>query len=111
MVRTTQFNLDRISMQHRLSTTHCSLHMCASMLRLMTSNLLIRALVYAIDVCMIACGCTCVYQEHTHQSWIACMQIVSQGQWYKLYDNVIVPRCESPHDIRKMKTLLKNFLL
>ena len=63
--------------------------------RLMTSNLLFKALVYTLDVCMTVCRCTCVCQERTRQIWITWMQIVSQGQRNKLYEYVYVLRCDS----------------
>ena len=83
---TAQFKLDRTRVQHGLDTTHFSFHMRASMhvhARLMISNLRCIALVYALDVC----------KMHTPNLDYACMQIVSQGQWNKLYKHVHVLRC------------------
>ena len=53
--------------------------------RLMTSNLLCIALVYALDMCMSG--------MYTPNLDYMCMQIVSQGQWNKLYKHVHVLRC------------------
>ena len=106
---TAQFKLDRTRVQHGLNTTRFSFYMRASMrvhTRLMTSYLLLKTLVYTLDVCMTVCRCTCACQECTHQIWIMCMQIVSQGQWNKLYEHVHVPRCNSPRDT-KHKSRLK----
>ena len=68
-----QFKLDRTCMQHGLDTTHFSFHMHASMrvhTRLMTSNLLYKALMYALDVCTTVYRCMRVYQKCTCQIWI-----------------------------------------
>ena len=73
--------------------THFSFHTCASLrmhTRLMTSNLLCKTLLYALDVCMIH---MCMSGMHTPNLDYACMQIVSQGQWNKLYKHVHVLRC------------------
>ena len=49
------------------------------------SNLPCKALVYTLDVCMSGI--------HMPNLDYACMQIVSQGQWNKLYKHVHVLRC------------------
>ena len=85
MYSTAQFKPDRTRVQHGLDTTRSSFHTCASMhvhARLMTSNLMCIALVYALDICTM----------HTPNLDYTCMQIVSQGQWNKLYKHVHVLR-------------------
>ena len=55
---TAQFKIDRTRMRHGLDTTHFSFYMHASMrvhARLMTSNLLCKSLVYALDMCTTVC--------------------------------------------------------
>ena len=79
---TAQFKLH---VQHRLDMTCFSFHTCASMrvhARLMTLNLPCQALVYALDVCAMH---TCMLGMHTPNLDYACIQIVSQVQWNKLY--------------------------
>ena len=49
----------------------------------MTSNLPCIVLVYILDMCIM----------HMPNLDYACMQIVSQGQWNKLYKHVHVLRC------------------
>ena len=70
MVATAQFKLERTCVQHGLDTTHFSFHTHASMhvhARLMTSNLLCKALVYALDMCTTVCRCMRACQECTRQ--------------------------------------------
>ena len=55
--------------------------------RLATSNLQCKALVYALDVCMMH---ACMSGMHMPNLDYACMHIVSQGQWNKLYKHVYV---------------------
>ena len=66
---------------------------------------LLQACVCTPDVCMIVCRRTCACQKCTCQIWnaciLACMQIVSQGQRYKLYEDVHVLKYDSPHDTRR----------
>ena len=99
---TPQFKHDRTCMRYGLNTTHFTFYTRASMdvhVRLMMSNLSFRALVYTSDMCMIVCRCMRACQECTCQIWIACilacMQVVSQVQRYKLYEHVHVQRCDS----------------
>ena len=66
---------------------HASLHVHA---RLVTSNLLCKALVYTLDVCMMH---ACMSGMHMPNLDYVCMQIVSQGQWNKLHKHVYVLRC------------------
>ena len=84
---TVQFKLDRTCVQHELNTTCFSFHTHA---RWMTSNLLCKPLVYTLDMCM---NHACMSGMHTPNLDYACMQIVSQGQWNKLYKHVHVLRC------------------
>ena len=42
----------------------------------------------------------CMSGMHIPNLDYACMQIVSQGQWIKLYKHVHVLRCNPPHDTR-----------
>ena len=58
--------------------------------KLVTSNLLCKVLVYALDVCTMH---VCMSGMHTPNLDYACMQIVSQGQQNKLYKHVYVLRC------------------
>ena len=90
---TVQFKLDRTRMQYGLDTTRFSFHMHESMrvhARLMTSNLPYIALVYVLDMCMMH-----AYMSGMHMPNLdnVCMQIVSQGQWNKLYKHVHILRC------------------
>ena len=90
---TAQFKLDRTRMQQGHDMTRFSFHMCASLrvhTRLVTSNLPCKALVYALDVCTMH---VCISGMHMPNLNYACMQIVSQGQWNKLYKHVYVLRC------------------
>ena len=90
---TAQFKLDSARMQQGHDTTlfsfhtHASLHVYA---RLVISNLPCKALMYALDVCTMH---TCMSRMHTPNLDYGCMQIVSQGQWNKLYKHVYVLRC------------------
>ena len=103
---TVQFKLDRTHMQQghnttRHDTTHFSFHTCASLCvhaRLVMSNLLCKALVYALDMCMMH---ACMSGMYTLNLDYACMQIVRQGQRNKLYKHVYVLRCNSSHDTRR----------
>ena len=91
---TAQFKLDRTHMQQGHDMTHFSFHMRASLrvqARLVTSNLPCKALVYALDMCMMH---ACMSGMHTPNLDYACMQIASQGQWNKLYKHVYVLRCK-----------------
>ena len=90
---TAQFKGDRTHMQHGFDMTRFSFNMPASMrvhARLMTLNLPCIALMYAIDVCTMH---ACMSGMHTQNLDYTCMQIVSQGQWSKLYKHVHVLRC------------------
>ena len=58
--------------------------------RLVTSNLPCKALMYALDVCMMH---ACMSGIHTPNLDYVCMQIVSQRQQNKLYKHVYVLRC------------------
>ena len=90
---TAQFKLDITRMQQGHDMTHFSFHICASLhvhARLVTSNLLCKAFVYALDVCTMH---VCISGMHTPNLNYACMQIVSQGQQNKLYKHVYVLRC------------------
>ena len=61
--------------------SHLSFYMRASLqvhARLMMSNLLCKALMYALDMCMMQ---ACMSGMHTPNLDYVCMQIVSQGQW------------------------------
>ena len=73
--------------------TRFSFHKRASLranIRLMTSSLLCIALVYILDVCMMR---ACMSGMHMPNLDYTCIQIVSQGQWNKLYKHVHVLRC------------------
>ena len=48
------------------------------------------ALVYALDVCTMH---ACMSEMHMPNLDYACKQIVSQGQWDKIYKHVYVLRC------------------
>ena len=90
---TAQFKLDRTCVQHGLNTRHFSFYTRASMhvhARLMTPNLPCITLVYALDVCTMY---ACMSGMHMPNLDYACMQIVSQGQWNKLYKHVHILRC------------------
>ena len=85
-----QFTLDRTYVQHGLDMTCFSFHTLASLrvhARLVMSNLPCKAFVTvsALDVCMSG--------MHMPNLDCTCMQIVSQGQWNKLYKHVHVLRC------------------
>ena len=70
-----------------------SFHTCASVCvhaRLVISDLPCKALVYALDVCTMR---ACMSGMHTPKLDYVCMQIVSQGQWNKLYKRVYVLGC------------------
>ena len=69
--------------------THASLHVHA---RLVTSNLLCKALVYTLDMCTMHVCMSGMYMPNLDY---ACMQIVSQGQQNKLYKHVNVLRCNT----------------
>ena len=74
----------------RHDMTHFSNHKRASLrvhTRLVMSNLPCKALVYALDMCTMH---ACISGLHTPNLDYACMQIVSQGQWNKLYNHVYV---------------------
>ena len=90
---TAQFKLDRTRMQQEHDTTRFSFRMRASLrahARLMTSTLLCKALVYALDVCTMH---ACMSEMHKPNLDYACKQIVSQGQLNKIYKHVYVLRC------------------
>ena len=90
---TAQFKLDKTCVQHGLKTTCFSFHTRASMhvhTRLMMSNLPRIALVYALNMCSMH---KCMSGIHMPNLDYACMQIVSQGQWNKLYKLVQVLGC------------------
>ena len=90
---TAQFKLDSAHVQQEHDTTrflfhtHASLHVHA---RLVTSNLLCKVLMYALDMCTMH-----AYMSGMHMLNLdyMCMQIVSQGQRNKLYKHVYVLRC------------------
>ena len=95
---TAQFKLDRTHMQQGYDMTRFSFHSSASLrvhARLVTSILPCKALMYALDVCMMhMCMMhACMSGMHTPNLDYACMQIVSQGQRNKLYKHVYVLRC------------------
>ena len=97
---TAQFKLDRAQVQQGHDTTRFSFHTHASLhghARLVTSNLLCKALMYTLDVCMMH---ACMSGMHTPNLDYVCMQIVSQGQRNKLYKHVYVLRCNPPRDTR-----------
>ena len=90
---TAQFKLDRTRVQQGHDMTHFSFHMHASLCvhtRLVTSNLLCKALMYALDVCTMH---ACMSGMHMPNLNYTYMQIVSQGQQNKLYKHVYVVRC------------------
>ena len=90
---TTQFKLDNTRMQQGHDTTYFLFHTRASLrvhARLVTSNLPCKALVYALDVCMMH---TCMSGIHTPNLDYTCMQIVSQAQRNKLCKHVYILRC------------------
>ena len=90
---TIQLNLNLTENACSKDTTHFSFHTRASLhvhARLVTSNLLCKALVYALDACTMH---TCMSGMHMPNLDYACMQIVSQGQWNKLNKHVYVLRC------------------
>ena len=90
---TAQFKLDKTCVQHGLKTTCFSFHTRASMhvhTRLMMSNLPRIALVYVLNMCSMH---KCMSGIHMPNLDYACMQIVSQGQWNKLYKLVQVLGC------------------
>ena len=87
---TAQFKLDRTCVQHGLDMTHFSFHTRASLrvhARLVMSNLPCKALVYALDMCMMH---SCMSGMHTPNLNYTCMHIVSQGPRNKLYKHVYV---------------------
>ena len=97
---TAQFKLDRTHMQQGNDTTRFSFCMCASLrvhARLVTSNLPCKALVYALDVCMMHARMSGIHMPNLDY---ACMEIVSQGQRNKLHKHVYVLRCNPPRDTR-----------
>ena len=90
---TAQFKLDRIRVQQGHDMTRFSFCTCASLCaraRLMTSSLLCKALVYALDVCTMH---ACMSGMHTPNLDYVCKNIVSQGQRNKIYKHVYVLRC------------------
>ena len=74
--------------------------------RLMTLNLLFRALVYTLDMYMIVCRCMYACQKCICQIWIVC--ILKCMQIVKLYEHVHVLQCDSPHDTKQKPA--KEFL-
>ena len=58
--------------------------------RLVMSNLLCKALVYALDVCTIHAWISGIHMPNLDY---ICMQIVSQGQRNKFHKHVYVLRC------------------
>ena len=66
--------------------------------RLVTSNLLCKALVYALDMCTMH---VCMSGMYTPNLDYMCMQIVNQGQRNKLYKHICVLRCNPPRDTRR----------
>ena len=75
---TAQFELDRACMQQWHDMTHFSFHMRASLCvhaRPMMSTLLCKALMYALDVCMMH---VCMSGMQTPNLDYMCMQIVRQ---------------------------------
>ena len=100
MYGTAQFKLDSTGVQQGHDMTRFSFHTHASLrahTRLVTSNLLCKALVYTLDVCTMH---ACMSGMHTANLDYVCMQIVSQGQRNKLYKHVYVLRCNPPRDTR-----------
>ena len=93
MYSTAQFKLDRTRVQQGHDMTHFSFRTHASLhvhVRIVTSNLPCKALVYALDMCTMHAWMSGVYTPNLDYT---CMQIVSQGQWNKLYKHVYVLKC------------------
>ena len=91
---TAQFKLDRTRVQQGHNTIRFLFRTRASLCahtRLMMSSLLCIALAYALDVCTMH---VCTSEMHTPNLDYACKQIVSQGQWNKIYKHVYVLRCD-----------------
>ena len=95
-----QLNLNLTEHACSKGTAHFSFHTRASLpmhARLMTSNLLCKALMYALHVCTMH---MCMSGMHMPNLDYTCMQIVSQRQRNKLYKHVYVLRCNPPRNTR-----------